>query len=135
MHRKIILVSLLIFLSMVSLYAANKEKLRKTAFALLDAHCPDGAFIVHTSYEKLSFMEGNDFTNFITDGEDEKSVLNSLNTVVHEELHGLNGMYGPVFLQEKLGGDQSDYWGYEYYYLTDRQYILVKMMNQSMFIR
>ncbi|HPG39213.1 MAG TPA: hypothetical protein PLP19_03925 [bacterium] len=126
MPRKIVLLTLLILLPTTLIIAANKEKLRKTAFALLDAHCPDGAFIVHTSYEKLSFMEGNDFTNFISDGEDEVSVLNSLNTVVHEELHGLNGMYGPVFLQEKLGGDQSDYWGYEYYYLNDRQYILVK---------
>lgn len=126
MVNKIRLLLVIVLLSAVTLLGANAEKLRKITFALLDAHCPDGAFIVHTSYEKLSFIQGNDFTNFISDGEDEVSVLNSLNTVVHEELHGLNGMYGPVFLQEKLGGDQSDYWGYEYYYLNDRQYILVK---------
>jgi hypothetical protein len=105
--------------------AKNDDFLRKKTLEILDAYCPDGSFIVRSDLSLVGTVSDKDFVSLI-DGEDERACLNSINTVVHEDNHSLHTFWGREVLKKKFGGFFDVFYNYDYYYLSDGAFTLMK---------
>ena len=105
--------------------AADNPVLRDKALSILDAHCPDGSTIVRLVMDKMAHIEKDDFTSMITDGTDDRAIVRSLNTVVHEECHTLTYL-APVLLKEKFGRESDEFHRVNYEHLENGRFILVR---------
>lgn len=116
---------LMILISATSLLANDRQFLREKTLQLLNTYCPDGARIVQMALKNVPEDGDQDFTSMI-DGDDEQACLTSINTIVHEENHGLNAFMGRVVLKEKSGQFSDEFYDYDYFYLKDGQFTLVR---------
>ena len=108
-----------------SVRAADQAFLRQKTLEILDACSPDGSKIVRMGLKLAPVHSSGDFTNMIT-GNDERACLTSINTVVHEENHGLNTFMPRYILKDKFGRLSDVFYEYDYFYLGDGQFTLVK---------
>jgi hypothetical protein len=109
----------------VSAAAGNDAFLKKKTLELLDAYCPDGSKIVRMCMPLYPKISENEFTTMI-DGSDERACLTSINTVVHEENHGANTFIGREVLKQKYGKFSDVFYEYDYYYLRDGRFSLMR---------
>jgi hypothetical protein len=109
----------------VSAAAGNDAFLKNKTLDLLDAYCPDGSKIVRMCMPLYPKISDNEFTTLI-DGSDERACLTSINTVVHEENHGANTFIGREVLKEKYGKFSDVFYDYDYFYLRDGRFSLMR---------
>jgi hypothetical protein len=108
--------------------ATNEERqfMYNKTMELLDTYCPDGARIVGLAEQHVPRDGGQDFTGIITEGTDERACLKAINTIVHEDYHGLDIFLSRVVLKEKMGRWSDVFYNYYYYYLNDNKYVIVR---------
>lgn len=117
----------LLFMSAVTFATAgDKTFLREKTLELLDAYCTDGSRIVRLAMVNVIRDPGEDFTTMMTDAEDEQDCVNEINTIVHEENHGLNTFMGRVVLKERFGQLIDLFYEYDYFYLKNGRFTLVR---------
>ena len=99
-------------------HAQDKVFLRQKTLEILDACSPEGSRIVRMGLKLASYSLSGDFTTLITGtGNDERACVMSINTIVHEENHGLRTFMGREVLKEKFGRFSDVFYKYSYYYL------------------
>lgn len=101
----------------------------KTVWNLLSKYSPDGYTILDEYYKAPSDYGGqtvsgdDDFTKWL-DGDSEREIVKSMNTLVHEMDHGYNGrVYLKLLKDEGLSVESGDY---SSFYLGNREAKLVK---------
>lgn len=115
----------MILAAAVSVSAGSNEYLKKKTLEILDTYCPDGSKIVRMCMPLYPTVSEHDFTFWI-DGSDERACLTSLNTVVHEENHSANVFISRDILQKKFGKESDLFYQYDYYYLKDSRFSLLR---------
>jgi hypothetical protein len=127
MHMKNAFLKALLLLAAIASasQAGDKAFLRQKTLEILDACSPDGSRIVRLGLKLEKYSASGDFTTLIT-GNDERACATSINTVVHEENHGLHTFMGREVLKEKYGRFSDAYYKYDYYYMKDGQFTLMK---------
>jgi hypothetical protein len=108
-----------------SVLPEEKPELRQFTLDLLETYCPDGYRIVSSMDNLEPKVSDTDFTNLI-DGNDERACVTSINTIVHEDNHGANTFIGREVLKQRFGRFSDVFYHYDYYYLNDGRFILLK---------
>jgi hypothetical protein len=125
MKRTYIYVLILFAVFASTARAGDKAFLRQKTLEILDACCPDGSQIVRMGLKLEKYSSSGDFTTLIT-GNDERACATSINTIVHEDNHGLHTFMGREVLQEKYGRFSDAFYPYDYFYLGDDRFTLMK---------
>jgi hypothetical protein len=117
----------IIFMLLASAVAVARDDkfLHDKTLELLDAYCPDGSRIVRNVLKLGPDVLMTDFTVGI-DGDDEQACLIDINIVVHEDNHTAHTFFGREALKEKFGRFSDVFYDWDYFYLKDGRFTLVK---------
>jgi hypothetical protein len=111
-------------LASASAFARDEQFLHNKTLELLEACCPDGSRIVR-NVSKLGANVVGDFVVEI-EGDDEEACVTGINTIVHEDNHAAHTFLGREALKEKFGRFSDEFYKWDYFYLKDGRFILVK---------
>lgn len=110
-------------------FVRGQNSISKRITSIINKYCDNGSRIIELSSEFSKDPDNPDFTEYLSGSTDERSLLQAVNTVVHEECHEITNSRGLQILKNIFGRIYNKFYNYHYFYISDRCSVLIKISD------